>query len=125
MPINSIYKVAPNGTTQTHRRMSKEQFSISRRLLTRIRIMPWPTPVEALQRVRHVLDQNPLDISASGELSCAAYYARRYDEAIDYSQQTMRMDKGFVNAHYYSARALGQKQMYQEAITELNTAMQI
>ena len=82
-------------------------------------------PEDAMVTVRRAMDQNPLSVFIESELSCASYYARRYDEAVDFSQDTLRMDRGFMLAHYNAARALGQKQMYEQAITELNKAAEI
>ncbi|MGH9972134.1 MAG: tetratricopeptide repeat protein, partial [Pyrinomonadaceae bacterium] len=82
-------------------------------------------PDGALIHVRRALDQNPLSISISGELGCASYYARRYDQAIDFSRETLRMEQGYVFARYNAARALGQKQMHEQAIAELKKAMEL
>ncbi|MGH9872514.1 MAG: TPR end-of-group domain-containing protein [Pyrinomonadaceae bacterium] len=82
-------------------------------------------PDVALIHVRRALDQNPLSISISGELGCASYYARRYDQAIDFSRETLKMEQGYVFARYNAARALGQKQMHEQAIAELKKAMEL
>jgi len=77
------------------------------------------------QELGRQLDQNPLSTAINGELGCAAYYARRYDQSIDFSQGTLRLDQAFPAAHYNAARALGQEQRYERAITELNKAIEV
>lgn len=82
-------------------------------------------PDEGLTIVRRALDQNPLSTYIEGELSCASYYAHLYDQAIDFSNETLRTDHSYMFPHYNLARALGQKQMYEQAQAELNKAMEI
>lgn len=82
-------------------------------------------PDDAISHVRRALDLNPLSTFISAELGCASYYARRYDQAIDFSRETLRMEEGYVFAHYNAARALGQKQMHEQAIAELNKTMDV
>lgn len=82
-------------------------------------------PNDALATVHRALDQNPLSTYINGELGCASYYARNYDQAIDFSQETLRLDETYPAAHYYEARALAQEQRYEQAIAELNTAIKV
>ncbi len=77
-------------------------------------------PEEAIAQVRRALELNPLSKAIHGELGCASYYARQYDQAIELSRQTLEMDSDFSFAHYHIARAYGQKRMHREAIAELN-----
>jgi len=55
----------------------------------------------------------------SAELGCSAYYARHYDQAISFDEETLRMDHAYAFAHYNMARAMGQKQMNEQALAEL------
>ena len=80
---------------------------------------------EAIAVVRRALDQNPLSTFIQAELGCASYYGRRYDQAIDFSEETIRRDAGYPVAHYNAARPMGQKQMYEQSVTELNRAMTV
>lgn len=77
------------------------------------------TADEALAQIHHALEKNPSSTFISAELGCAAYYAHRYDLATDFSRETLRTHPGYGLARYNVARALGQKRMYEEAITEL------
>lgn len=77
------------------------------------------TADEALAQVRRALEKNPSSTFISAELGCAAYYAHRYDLATDFSRETLRTNPSYGLAHYNVARALGQKRMYEEAISEL------
>ena len=86
---------------------------------------PTGNPDAAIAHVKLALDQNPLSIVIRGELSCAAYYARRFDQAVDLGRETLRLDQGYMLGHYNTARALGQKQMYEQAIAELNKVLAV
>lgn len=77
-------------------------------------------PEEAIAQVRRALELNPHSKAIHGELGCASYYARQYDQALELSRQTLEMDSDFSFAHYHIARAYGQKRMHREAIAELN-----
>jgi len=80
---------------------------------------------ETLATVRHALDENPLSININAELSCASYYGHHYDQAIDFSQENLRLDQSYPFAHYNAARALGQEQRYEQAITEMQKAIEV
>jgi len=80
---------------------------------------------DALTMVRRALDQNPVSLFVFSELSCGDYYARRFDQAVDISRQTKQMDARYLFAYYNAARAMGQKQMYEQAISEMNEAIAI
>jgi TolB-like protein/DNA-binding winged helix-turn-helix (wHTH) protein/Tfp pilus assembly protein PilF len=82
-------------------------------------------PDEAVAEVRRALDQNPLSTVISAELGCASYYAHRYDQTIDFSRETLKADSGSPLAHYNTARALGQKGLYDQAISELDKPISI
>jgi len=86
---------------------------------------PREDPAEAINRVRRALDKNPLSVSITGELGCATYYARRYDDSINFAVKTYEMDSSFVFTHYNLARAYGQKGKYEEAIKEAKKALEI
>jgi TolB-like protein/Tfp pilus assembly protein PilF len=77
-------------------------------------------PDEATAEVRRALNQNPLSPIISAELGCSAYYARHYDQAIEFSDETLRLDHTSVFARYNTARAMGQKQMNEQALVELH-----
>lgn len=81
------------------------------------------TADEALVQVQRALEKNPLSTFISAELGCAAYYAHRYDQATDFSRETLRTDPSYALAHYNVARGLGQKRMYEQAIAELTPAI--
>ena len=82
-------------------------------------------PDEAVAQVRRALDQNPLSTTISAELGCASYYAHRYDQTITFSQETLKADSGYPLAHFNTARALGQKRLYDQAISELDKAISV
>jgi tetratricopeptide (TPR) repeat protein len=74
----------------------------------------------AITHVKRALELNPLSIGIQGELGCASYYARQYDQALTFSRQTLEMDPNFDLASYNIARAYGQKGMFREAMSALN-----
>jgi adenylate cyclase len=77
-------------------------------------------PDQAVIDVKQALEKDPLSILISGEVGCAAYYARRYDQAIEQSRATLDLDPNYGLASYNVARGFGQKGLYKEAIAELN-----
>lgn len=79
------------------------------------------TADEALAQIRRALEKNPSSTFISAELGCASYYAHRYDLATDFSRETLRTNPSYGLARYNVARALGQKFMYEQAISELRS----
>ena len=80
-------------------------------------------PDQAVIEVKQALEKDPLSPSISGEMGCASYYARHYDQTIEQSRQTLDLDPNSLLVRYNLGRAYGQMGMYQEAIAELNRGM--
>jgi len=53
------------------------------------------------------------------------YYARQYDHAIEQLQKTLEMDPSFIQAHIALGRTYAAKTMYNEAIEEMQKAIDI
>jgi len=51
------------------------------------------------------------------------YFALQYDKAIEHYRTAVEMDPAFVPVHLVLGQAYAQKQMYQEAIAELQRAV--
>ncbi|PWT89674.1 MAG: hypothetical protein C5B55_10950 [Blastocatellia bacterium] len=83
------------------------------------------SPDQAIAEVQRALEHNPLSVGINSELSCSAYYAGRYDEAMTFSLQSLQIDPGYVYVHYNMARALGQQHLHEEAIKELQKAIAV
>ena len=79
-------------------------------------------PDDAIVQIKRIIELHPVSLVISAEIGCASYYARRYDQAIAQSRETLEMDPNFAQAYYGLARAYGQKGMYDEATNALNKA---
>jgi TolB-like protein/DNA-binding winged helix-turn-helix (wHTH) protein/Tfp pilus assembly protein PilF len=79
----------------------------------------WEEPDRAMAMMRRVLDRNPLSLGVTAELGCAAYYAGRFEQSIEFGRQMNQMEPGNGLAHYNLARSLGQTRRYTEALQEL------
>jgi len=76
-------------------------------------------PDQAIALIRRALERNPLSVGLSAELGCASYYAANFDQSIKFNRETEQLEPGYGLAHYNTARALGQKGLYAEALKEL------
>jgi len=55
-------------------------------------------------------------------LGATFYFACRYDEAIEQCRRTIEMDPNFAVAHWHAGLAYEQKEMFDEAIAEFQSA---
>jgi serine/threonine protein kinase/Tfp pilus assembly protein PilF len=77
---------------------------------------------EAFEQYKTALQLDPLSLPISSALAWALYSARRYDEAIEQCKKTLEMDQNFARTHLYLGEIFVQKGLFDEAITEFNTA---
>jgi len=80
---------------------------------------------EAIREARTGRDADPLSLVQNANVAYAFHFAGRYDEAIEWCKRTLAMDASFLRAHYILGMAYEQKQMYPEAIAELEAARRI
>jgi TolB-like protein len=74
---------------------------------------------EAFAKLTRLLTRDPMSPLYNLELGCIAYYARQYNTTISQYWRTVALDPGLILAYVNVGRAYAQKQMYGEAIAEL------
>jgi tetratricopeptide (TPR) repeat protein len=77
---------------------------------------------EGLAEARRALKLDPISLVINNNLGSSLYFARYYDEAIDQLKEVLRMDPNFPYAHLDLGRVYLQKEMYAEALAELEKA---
>jgi adenylate cyclase len=77
---------------------------------------------EAITEARRALDLDPLSLIIYSAVGDVYFYARRYDQAIEYYRRCVAMDAGFLPGHTDLARAYEQKGMLDEAMSEYRLA---
>ncbi len=77
---------------------------------------------DALAEVGIAQELDPLSPVVNAYAALTLYFARRYDEAITQSQKAIEIAPDNFLGHWTLGVVYGQKQMYQEAISELGAA---
>ena len=67
-------------------------------------------PDEAASEMQRALEMEPVSLPMNRAVGSAAYYAGRYDQAIEQARKTLLLDPGFIGAHTLLGRAYQQKQ---------------
>ncbi len=80
---------------------------------------------ESITEMRRAEELDPLSPIIGTNLADMLVYARRYDEAIAQYKRVLVRNPNFEYAHMALSRAFGSKGMYQEAIYEARTALQL
>ena len=80
---------------------------------------------EAVAEVENAASLDPLSLIISSDLAEELLVTHRYDEATEQARKTINMDSFFAPAHYVLGQAFVQKHMYQEAIAELQKAVEL
>lgn len=77
---------------------------------------------EALSEIKRAQGLTPLSLPINVQVARILYFTREYDQAIEQCNKTLEMDPNFGGAHQFRGRSHIQKQMYEEALTELQKA---
>jgi len=80
---------------------------------------------EGLAEMRRALRLDPLSLPINMDLGVLLYLARDYDGAIDQYQQTLDMDRNFDRAHFWLGAVYEQKGMFEQALAEYQTAIEL
>jgi eukaryotic-like serine/threonine-protein kinase len=80
---------------------------------------------DAASEMQRALEAEPVSLPMNRAVALTAYYAGRYDQAIEQSRKTLLLDPTFIGAHEMLGRAYQQKQSYAEAIAEFQEALQL
>ena len=80
---------------------------------------------ESLAESLRALELDPLSLVLNAHLAWHYLYARQYDQAIQQCQKTSELDRNYPETADFRGLAYEQKSMYQEAVTELQTAINL
>ena len=80
---------------------------------------------DALIELRRAESLDPLSLIINADIADALCVAHRYDEAVEHSEKTLKMDANFAVGHYELGQALAQKHMYDRAIVEFQRAIEL
>jgi tetratricopeptide (TPR) repeat protein len=75
--------------------------------------------------IMHALAIDPVSLITQVWAGVTCHLARRFDDAIKHYQSALELDSYFTPAHMYMAQALEQKGLYQEALREFETTIQL
>jgi TolB-like protein/Flp pilus assembly protein TadD len=78
---------------------------------------------EAISEMKRALELDPLSLAINSAMSWVLSWAWRLDEAIEAGKNTVELDPSFVMGHVRLGRAYEYKQMYEEAVHELQKAV--
>ena len=79
---------------------------------------------EAAAEIKLARELDPLSLMINTDTGKILYFSRRYPEAIEQLQETLKMDPDFDAAHFWLAHAYATTGRYDEAIAEFGKAKQ-
>ncbi|MEK7833796.1 MAG: tetratricopeptide repeat protein, partial [Acidobacteriota bacterium] len=77
---------------------------------------------EAIEQAKIHQQLDPVSMPMYANLVRAYYFARRYDEALEANRKSLEIDPNFPNTHLFAGAAYEQKEMYVEAVSEMEKA---
>jgi tetratricopeptide (TPR) repeat protein len=80
---------------------------------------------EGFEEMRLAQELEPLSLIINRDVGRHYYFLRQYDQAIEQCLKTLEMDHSFFLAHFYLIPAYEQKRMFEEAINELQKAIEL
>lgn len=80
---------------------------------------------EALEELKTAQKLDPLSLAINAYFGFASFYARDFDKSISENLEILEMDKNFLPSHYGLGLAYIEKQMYEEAILEMEKVADI
>jgi TolB-like protein/class 3 adenylate cyclase/Flp pilus assembly protein TadD len=80
---------------------------------------------EAIAEIKKAQEVDPLSLIIGTNVAWMYYFARQYDEALRQGLSTLDLDSSYAGTHWMIGQAYRQKGMYQEAIAEFQTAVQL
>ena len=81
--------------------------------------------VEAMVTKTHALSLDPLSVVIRTDLARMLYFARDYDQSIAHYRSAIEMDPTFSTAHLWLGQVFEQKGMFDAAIAEFQTGVQL
>jgi len=80
---------------------------------------------EAQPEIRRALRLDPLSLSITNDVGVIHYFAREYDQAIDWFQAALELSANFDRAHHWMGAAYEQENLFDEAILHYRMAVGI
>ena len=77
---------------------------------------------EAEAEVKGALELDPLSLHMNAAVVMHSYFARRFDEAMDYGRSAVELDPSFYPTRFFLGLAHAEKEEYPDAISELQLA---
>ncbi|MDA4124914.1 MAG: hypothetical protein OK438_05640 [Thaumarchaeota archaeon] len=80
---------------------------------------------EALAEIRKAQELDPLSLAISAGVGHVLYLSRRNDEAIEQYRKAVELEPNFMQTHVWFGRPYLEKEMYAEALAELETGVRL
>ncbi|MFQ5653003.1 MAG: protein kinase, partial [bacterium] len=80
---------------------------------------------EGLVEQKTAQELDPLSLIVNASLGRRLYWARLYDQAIEQLQKTLDLDRNFAMTHWFLGLVYEQKEIYEKAIEEFETAISL
>jgi eukaryotic-like serine/threonine-protein kinase len=81
-------------------------------------LMTMGRPEEAIAKIKHSRELDPLSLIINTAVGWSLYFARRYDEAIEQLRMTVELDQNYPVAHWILGLAYRKTGRYEMAIAE-------
>jgi TolB-like protein/DNA-binding winged helix-turn-helix (wHTH) protein/tetratricopeptide (TPR) repeat protein len=80
---------------------------------------------ESFEQLKTARELDPLSLVIIKDSGEAYYFARKYDEAVEFYRKTLDMDSGFTVGRRFLAMAYLQQEKFSDAVAELQTVTQV
>lgn len=80
---------------------------------------------EAQAEIRRALRLDPLSLAITNDVGVMHYFAREYDQAIEWFQAALELSSNFDRAHHWSGAAYEQKHLFDEAISQYRKSIDL
>jgi serine/threonine protein kinase/Tfp pilus assembly protein PilF len=80
---------------------------------------------ESIAMGKRALELDPLSPIIGANLAAFFLFARQYDQAIEGCQKVLEIDSDFMTAHWILGLAYAEKQMYDEAVSQIQKAVDL
>src|SRR5205823_3124680 len=77
---------------------------------------------QGLTELRRARDLDPLSLIINTDLGLNFYWARQYDLAIEQLERALELEPNFFRTHFYLGAVYLRKEMFREAIAEMEKA---
>jgi len=88
-------------------------------------LVPKARFAESRRELQLALDLEPLSLTIGAAWGSTLFFERQYDEAIEALRSITNMDQNFGIAHFFLGQAYAEKQMFDDAIRELELSAEL